>query len=494
MMYTGQTERDGRVLVDNMFTTSPQDGRFLMIGLALTGALQRVVPLPDPVVWHGLRIIVLALFCLVLWKLCATIFGERWKSAAAFTFVLFAGGLDWIVRPLWRDWFAQAGYPWANFIDNPWNFSVFFASTNLVWAIPMTVVTAAILSEIRLSRAFAAARDSGGKTPGTTSLYLRGLLRGLVFAILWFIHPYSALAWGVTVIVSAFVPQPGLAVRRSIASNVPAAIGPAIAGAFILWSQQDAVAAACNAQTGLWKLNYPIYLYPIVYGPWMLLPLALLRRPSQMDRSSMRWLLIWLGTALLLTVNPMITGAKFQVAMAVPLMILEAAGLFAIVDRLARTPGTRRLAIPATAMFIAIASANSAASLVIDVAPPAARAATRTSASHLRQLGQLAVLPDGGVLCDPMDAVLVPWKAGKPVFVGHWFLSTRYMEKADLVRWFYSGTGTAEQLAGFLNAAGIRWVLYGPREKTYGPMPSLNGLSLRSDADGRQIWEWKPGE
>ena len=493
MMYTAQTAKNGQILVDNMFTTSPQHGRFLMIGLAATGAIQRLVPLPAPVVWHALRLIVLAIFCLVLWKICVMIFDRGWKTSAAFAFVLFSGGVDWIVRLVGRDWFTSTGKPWANFLDNPWNFSVFFASTNLVWAVPMTIVAAAVLMEIRASRALAAAFDagSGSGMPDRKTLYIRGFVRGLVFALLWFIHPYTAIVWGLMVVASAVVPQKGPGVGTSILTTIPAAIGPALVGAFIMWSQQDPVVAASNAQTGLWKLNYPAYLYPIVYGPWLLLPLALVGPGRQMDRPATRWLLIWLGAGLVMTLNPFITGAKFQVAMALPLALLEAAGLFALTDLLAGKPAAGTRAIPIAATVIAIASANSIAVVAADFVTPAARTATTTPGDHILQLEALAELPDGGVLCDPYEGMLVPWKAGKHVFVGQWFLSTRHAEKAELVRWFYSGKGTPEQLTGFLDAANVRWVLYGPREREYGPMPTIEGLTLRTGTADRQIWEWK---
>jgi hypothetical protein len=78
------------------------------------------------------------------------------------------------------------------------------------------------------------------------------------------------------------------------------------------------------------------------------------------------------------------------------------------------------------------------------------------------------------------------------VFVGQWFLSTRYQEKAALVRWFYSDEPDAARTAGFLNNAGIRWILYGPREMQLGKMPRADGLRLVRQIAGRQIWEWAP--
>jgi len=477
MMYASQTVRDGSLLTDNMFTTAPQDGRFLMLGLAAAGAVESIVNLPSHVVWHSLRILVLAVFCVLLFRLCLAVFHEGHKALAAHAFVLFSGGLDWILRPLAGEWFAATGAPWSNILHNPWNFSVFWAATNLVWAIPLTIVTAAILVEIR----------------GPGRPLLRGLARGLVFAVLWFIHPYTALVWGLIVAGAVLLPGRGTGLWRSIVDNLPAALGPALVGIFLQWSQQDPVVAASNAQTALWKLSYPVYLWPLVYGPWLFLPLALFFARYRQGLSGLRWLLLWLGAGCLMTANPLVTGAKFQVAFAIPLALLEAAALLALAGRLSEAGRSRTLYRLLVAVAILIVSQNSLSGLILDVNTPESRAAATTTNGHIEQLEALAGLPDGGVLCDPFEGMLVPWKAGKAVFVGQWFLSTRYMEKAELVRWFFSEGVPRDRLAGFLNTARIRWILYGPAERRLGSMPTIPGLVPVATLGDRQIWEWKDG-
>lgn len=510
MMYSTQTARDGAVLTRNQFTTARQDGRFLMIGLVLAGAVKGVTGLPDAVVWHGLRLMVLAAFCLVLWKLVLVVFKEGRKAVAAHAYVLFAGGLDWLIRPIFRDRLASTGLDWVNFIDNPWNFSVFWASANLVWAIPMTLITLMVLLEIKwldqaarrsadrsaeLARIRASTGDHRVGSMDTLSRpadFLPGLIRGGVFAALWFLHPYSAIVWGLLVVVAVVVPPVGTSLKRSVFINLPAIVGPALVALFVTWSQQDPVVASSNAQTGLWKLGYPPMIYPIVYGPWMLLPLGLLAYRKTIDRPAMRWLLLWFVTGFAMTLNPLVTGAKFQFSFLVPFLILQIAGLFALVQK-KQSEGTRA-AWPnrAVAAFVLLASLNSAAGLILDVNPPATRAVARADRDHLAILKELDALEDGGVLCDPFDAQLVPWKSGKPVFVGQWFLSTRYQEKAGLVRWFFSDEPDPARVAGFLNNAGIRWIVYGPREMLLGKMPKADGLRLVRQAAGRQIWEWAP--
>ncbi|HOA14030.1 MAG TPA: hypothetical protein PLB35_08780 [Myxococcota bacterium] len=510
MMYSTQTARDGSLLTKNLFTTARQDGRFLMVGLVIAGAVRGITGLPDPVVWHGLRLLVLAAFCLVLWKLVQAVFKEGRKAVAAHAFVLFAGGLDWLVRPFFRDRMASTGLDWVNFIDNPWNFSVFWASTNLVWAIPMTLITLMILLEIRwleqaavknadrsaeLARIRAQTGDHRVGSMDTVSKpadFLPGVVRGMVFAALWFIHPYSAIVWGLLVAVAVVVPPMGTSLKRSLFINLPALAGPALVAVFITWSQQDPVVAASNAQTGLWKLGYPPIIYPIVYGPWMLLPLGLVMRRNTIDRHVMRWLLLWFVTGFAMMANPFVTGVKFQFSFLVPFLILQIAGLFALVQRRQAAGGRTSWPGGAIAAFVVLASLNSAAGLVLDVNPTATRTAARAGKDHLALLKELETLPDGGVLCDPFDAQIVPWKAGKPVFVGQWFLSTRYQEKAALVRWFYSDEPDEARTAGFLNNAGIRWILYGPREMQLGKMPRADGLRLVRQIAGRQIWEWAP--
>jgi hypothetical protein len=495
-MYAEQTRADGAILTKNLFTTAPQDGRFLMIGLVAAGAIESIIPLPGPIVWHTLRILVLALFCLLLWHLCLAVFDRPGRALAAQIFVLFSGGIDWLIRPLLYQWLSTSGYAWANFLDNPWNFNIFYASTNLVWAIPTTVITALVLFQIRNRQSLPKNRFA---------LHLSGFISGLGFAVLWFLHPYSAMVWGLAVVVSVFVPnqtgRPYLpALGQSLFNNLAALTGPLTVAAFIIWSSEDPVAAASNAQTGLWKLNYPVFLYPIVYGPWVALPFFLIHRNHEKAaalKPGGSWLVIWLAAAFALTLNPFVTGAKFQSSIFIPLALLEMAGLYAVLDRLAARKQTRNdnknkmFNVTAIATFLLVTSGNSIAGLAVDVTPESSRFAATASTEHLAALEFLRNQPSGGILCDPWEGMIVPWKTGKPVFAGQWFLSTRYNEKADLVKWFFSGGGKPEQIAGFLNSAGISYVMYGPREAAFGPMPQIEGLTRIYRQADREIWQFK---
>lgn len=490
MMYASQTARDGSLLVDNMFTTADQDGRFMMIGLALAGAMQRVFPIGDAVVWHVMRILFLSLFCIVSWRLVMTVFAHPRKALAAHAFLLFSGGLDYIVRPVFRSKLAASGHAWANFIDNPWNFSVFWASTNMVWVIPMTVLCALVLFELRNAATWQSENRHTADHPTRVS-YLPGVIRGAGFALLWFVHPYSAIVWALMVMIVVLVPIGPTSLLKSIQANLPALAGPLIVGLFVLWSQQDPVVAQSNAQTGLWKLSYPIYIYPIVYGPWMLLAFAIPLRWKSIGKVPLRLLLIWFGTGFLMTLNPLLTGAKFQFSFFVPLALLEMAGLFALLESRNWRSIARRKPWIFEAALVLIAGLNSAAGLVADVNPPLTTVAATAPESTLAALEELKDLPSGGVLCDPATAQIVPWKSDKPVFVGQWFLSTRYYEKVGLVKWFFSKEPEPAQLAGFLDSANIRYVIYGPREIMLGRMPEIPGLVPIAETAGHRIWEWR---
>jgi hypothetical protein len=175
-------------------------------------------------------------------------------------------------------------------------------------------------------------------------------------------------------------------------------------------------------------------------------------------------------------------------------VLLEVRGLFRLWDRRAASragaPARDRRAIAFLAAGLALASLDSVAGLVSDFRDAPTRAASVSDPATLAALDALRDLPGGGVLCEPGIGLLVPWKAGKPVFVGHWFLSTRYAEKADVVRWFLTGPFGPEPRAEVLRQARVRWVLRGPEHTRAGPPPEVPGLGTRWSGGGWEILEF----
>lgn len=473
-MVTEQARAGGGLLHRNLFTTAPQDGRFLMLGLTATGWLSELLGLEDGAAWHGLRLLFMVLLAAVLWLLCRRLWpASPPRALSGFAAVLLAGGLDFAIRrAVLAGWVEAPAPDWWG--ENPWNYSVFWTCSLATWTLPLAGFIALVLAEV-------------GRPVPPGGSPARSIVRGLGFAALWSVHPYSAigygfLAAGATVMDIARAGPSGP--WRRLAAAAPAAAGVAAVAAWIAWSGEDQVAAASSGQVFSWKAMTPWYLYPVAYGPLSLLSLAGLGRDSPGERG-FAFVTGWLLAALACSFNPFVTAAKFQFLVTVPLVLLAVRGAWRLLDRLAPRTGGRWMAIG-----VAFASAGVVDGVVSDWRDEETRLAASASPELLAALDDLRVLPEGGVLCDPTDGMLVPWKARKPVFVGHWFLSTRFYEKADLVRWFFAGPATPAQREGFLREAGIRYILYGPRERRLGPMPLVPGLVRRGGPEDHQVWEW----
>ncbi|MBM4394388.1 MAG: hypothetical protein FJ087_01705 [Deltaproteobacteria bacterium] len=466
MMITEQARENGGLFHRNLSTTEPQDGRFLMLGLTATGRLAEALSLSDATAWHGVRLAIFAALAAVLWSLCRALWRDPGRALSGFAAVLLGGGLDWALRRAIRaGWMTEPGPDWWG--ANPWNYSVFWTGSLATWTLPLLLFSALVLLEV----AHPAADSPPGRRP------LRAAVRGLGVAAMWAVHPYSAITYG------ALAAAATVAFRRVLAA-APILGGLAAVAAHALWAREDPVYAATSDQAFRWKAMTPWHLYPVAYGPWALLALAGLGRDRDGERG-FAWVRGWLAIAIALSFNPVVTAAKFQFLVTVPLFLLAVRGAWRLADRFAPRRGPWLVAAG-----VAVAALGAIDGIAADWRNEPNRVAASARPELLAALDDLRQRPDGGVLCDPADGAIVPWKTGKPVFVGHWFLSTRFAEKADLVRFFFAGPATPPQRAGMLRAARIRYVLYGPRERRLGSMPQVPGLSRVGGPESHQVWEF----
>ncbi|MBP7127171.1 hypothetical protein KBD49_12480 [Myxococcota bacterium] len=475
LSFVRQAAEGGGPWSRNLFTTEAQDGRFLMLTLGLVGWIHRLTSLPVPWAWHLVRLAGAAGVVLALGGLIRALFPSRGQRLFAFALVLFGGGLDVWVRwgaslDLWGDPGLSS---WAR---NPWNFSLFWNGAVLVWTWPLWILLAWIAREIR----------TGGEAgPGTW------LVRGALFALLFAMHPYTAIFQGLLVAFIALKDLPGTMQSDSpagaILRRLPVLAGPAAVALFLVWARGDPVYRWSTDQVGLWRLSYPPHLWPLACGPQVLLALAGLGRDREGERGFC-WIRAWALFGVLATANPLITGAKFQPLMIVPLGLLAARGAIRIAGR--TSWGIRGRTVAGIVLVLA-SSSSFWAGLARDFRDPATREVLVPLPGEREAWEALASMPEGGVLCLPRTALWVPGQSGQPVFVGQWFLSTRFGEKDRLVRWFYQGPATEAQRRGFLEAAGIRYLLHGPREReALGEVPVVPGVIRRWEGPGGwTVWE-----
>lgn len=506
-MVTSQASETDAIFYKNDFTTTPHNARFLMTALTATGWLTRLTGAPIQWVWHGLRILALALFLFTLFRLFETIFPTPERALTAFTFAIFSGGLDWGFRLAVRmNWMTSPGVDWWGV--NPWNFSIFWMGTIATWVWPLTVLLAIVQRETSNPLP---APGTSGKDRFIRAAWPRAFWRGTMLVVLFSLHPYSAIMYGLMIIVMSIADM--LSGRGSLASRVvnalvdatPSLLGVIVILAYILWAQQDPVFASSTAQTSLWKAHYPVYLYPIVYGPQLFLAIFGVFGPRRPESSSYNkdisprfdWIIAWALVAGVMSFNPLVTGVKFQVLFTIPLVVLELRGAFRVWEySKARwtTVGTfgKSTKTALTVGIMIFAGANSIDGLVHDSRNDATKRASEADPALVKALATLAELPPGGVMTDQTSGLLVPWLGRHPVFVGHWFLSTRFNEKGTLVHWFFEGPATPEQRLDFLATAHIDYIFYTPNLAMFGPPPNLDGLQLIHREGAYSIWGKMP--
>lgn len=471
----------------NLYTTQLHEPRFLLMSATFSGWLAQIFHLPDPVAWHLVRVLAVAALSVVIWHLCLTLFHSGPRALIVFAALLFYSGLDWAYWLAWRVGLVQepSASSWA---ANPWNFSFFWCCTIATWVWPQLIICSMLLWELRRNLWY-------GRFPLFRHPMFVAFIRGLSVAVLWAFHPYSALAWALFVMFLCLFP-PLHSDRCSVAKRAlyasPSLLGLVLVVIYNLWALEDPVYATTSAQVKLWRLSYPPYLWPLAFGPHTLLATFGLTTARSSDEG-FRLIRAWFLVVLLACVNPFVTNAKFVFLSIVPLGLLTARGAFRMWDYCAsggKFPRLRWILASVLGLLLVVGTVRG---IVLGVGDPRSKMFAYSDNDTLRLLAALRELPEGSVLCAAKTGLLVPWLARKPVFVGHWFLSARYYEKAALVSRFFAEGVDAREKVTLLEVAGIRWVLYGPEEAKLGPQPNLPGLEEVWSFGRWAIWEWKGG-
>jgi hypothetical protein len=109
------------------------------------------------------------------------------------------------------------------------------------------------------------------------------------------------------------------------------------------------------------------------------------------------------------------------------------------------------------------------------------------SQPQLDLLARLRALPPGKVAAPPSIGVLVPWKAAKPVFYGHWYLSYGREARLAALRQLYQPSTPLEARRQFVDSQQIRYILEDPwtRGRLAGHAAALGFEEVYDNAFGR---------
>jgi len=460
-----QARDDGRLLMENLFTGEAQRPSYLMPYFWVLGMVTRVTGWSIPAAWEVFRVAGGVLYILVFWRLTARFLTRRDDRILATGLFAAGGGIDWVATLC-----ASAGVPGAARLAYPsesfWNWST--AGTLLVGHWVWAAATFVLAADVLLSRAG----------------WRRDLALFLLAPAIWLIHPYAGMVSYLTFGLAPLIPlaaRDTARARDALRRVAPALLSFVPVGLYLLWARGDEVFRLTSQRGLTWTVTFGFWWYPVAYGA--LLPLAWLglRGATKRPDPGRDLVLAWMGAAAVLSLNPFLSGVKFQYLLFPPLAIAAALGVARLLrenDR--RLPALRRTG-PAIALGLALtlgAPVDYVRELV--QGPPRDVYAPVSFVEACRWLeGQ----PDGLVFAGYWTGNRVPWLAGKRVFFGHWFLTIEGARKREELLRFFDPQASPSEKADILEGSDARYLFYGPSERRSSPLaPGLPVLPAYRNA------------
>ena len=474
-----QSAEEGKLFMENRFTTEPQKGRFLLLYMWLVGKISRITGWGVAGSWEFARLLAGFAFMLVAWCFSGLLFENMRKRLLAYVFVGFSGGIGWMLYLVTAKFIR--GVP-DGYLKDPlnfqWNWSTFGSMLTPLWVAPAAIL---LLCAYLLA----------GRQPK-----LRLSLGIILPPLIWFMHPYTGIAAYLTFFLFPAIPlfgavwrlesMPWQLVRERLGTVWPMLLSVVFVMIYVLWARQDQVYALSAQRVFTWTPTYSIFLYPFAYG--LLLPLALygIKWSESLPVYARDILLAWLTASTILSLNPFLAGVKFQYLVHLPLAFFAAHGL---VELRCRSPYVKNLLQGVGALLIgALLFLNSALVIVKDFPSTALDANIFTSANEIAAMTFLKEQAPGNVLSSVSAGNRIAWLSAKKVYVGHWFLTIDQDRKVSEVQAFFGPHFSAEQKRWWLATRQIRYVYYGPVERSAGAVDPELGLTTIYDQNGVTIY------
>jgi hypothetical protein len=479
---------DGRWLYMIPFTTEPHPPAFVGGFYLALGHFARLAHLPLESTWHLARFVAGVIVLLATFLVIATHLPGRRARWTAYFMAVLGSGLGWLLflvgQPNWLGWFpVDFKMPEAH---------LFFSAL----AFPHVALgTAAMLFGL-----WCLLRSASGGPRSWLYAGLGGLSNlalGVLYPFLIFVVALAAAMFWLWLVARRHLPWSSL-LRPALAFAIAAPLFVYYAYvertniAFRAWAEQAATASP------------PLAHYFVAYGPYLLLALPLLWRPWA--RETVRWAALpvaWLAAAAMFLYGPFNAQRRYVQGIQVPLAILAAAGLMAvIVPTLQRTravrwllrrprytaAGLERLAIVAVIAVLSISNIY----LLADVSMTAALRQPypffrlqeeREAAAWLN-----GAAPAGAtVLAGPETGNYLGAWTGSRVFIGHWAETMAYDAKRLAAARFYSASESDAWRRALLEAYGLKFVWHGPEERQLGGFRPGETSYLTAVYTGREV-------
>jgi hypothetical protein len=436
--FSRQVVAEGAFFFTNPFTTEPQSDRFVLLFHWAIGLVSRVSGFAPFEVFEWSRIPLLFLLFGTLWWFLRPVFEDPRDRTTAALLVGFAGGLEGFVRP-----FADAlpaGFTLRLLQDTSplHGWSSFGGFYNPLW-IAAQCLALLVLRPLLLEPQ---------RSPGRLAACAVGLIG------LFFVHPYTALACGVIAtlhraVATLFGARPE---ARRVAEDV-AVLGSAalVVGSVSLWQLQDSV-YRLGAGGVLGDQNLSALWYPLTLGVLGALAIRGARSWQAARHPARAAFFAWFGAIAVLHWLPFLNGYKFVYLLPLPVCIFAAPALRAWLGQGAGWRGRAIAAVTLAALF------SGSVLQTVD----AVRSVPKVSAAPTDLVGMtelLAEQPTGNALVPSGLGNVLPAFSAHHVWIGHWFLTPDFFERATQLRRLLNDPRLLPQLELLLDEQAIRYLV-----------------------------------
>jgi hypothetical protein len=482
------------LLMENPFTSEIQRPSFFLPFFWSVGALSRISGLSIPAAWDVCRLLGGLLYIFFFWRITEFYLDDSKQRAWAALLFAAGGGLSWTILLLQATSLIQLespDYPFYQF----WNWSAFGSihMPNWTWPALLLLVTGQLILQGARDPAGNPLRREGGRASSWQRLASVPLL-----PMIWFLHPYTGmvayLTFGLLPVMPALTAvfaRESLPWRRVYANFHTALPGLGsflVVGCYLLWASTDEVFRNNSTNGFEWTYHYSAGWYLLCYGA--LLPLAWfgIRTVARQRHLAGDLMLAWLTAAVVASLNPFYAGVKFQYLVFPPLALLAAVGAFFLQGRISWTSSKRKLAVVSVTLVLFL---NPPVILLWELtrSHSISRSNTFREESEVEALTWLNEQPDGLVLSGYHAGSCIPWRAGKKVYVGHWFMTLDCDQKEQEVAAFFSPRTPPRFKRQLLSRSGARYIYYGLEEATFGSIDPRLPLRKRYEKGGISIYE-----
>ncbi|MCO6457185.1 MAG: hypothetical protein J5I93_17960 [Pirellulaceae bacterium] len=447
-----QAAERGSVLLQDPYSTAEQSGRFILLLHWLLGQVCRVTGWAPELVLELSRFPLTFAFFAVLWRFLGKLLDNRPDRYCACLLVAFSGGIEGFVKPLegWMSPLVREQLHAGVWHLYGWN--TFAALYNPLWIAGLTLMLVCLGLVLN---------PRGPATIG------QGVRLGGTFCLLFFVHPYSALA---TLAVAVAAPLCQSIFQRQIDRTrlirLAAALGPAclLVGLVGRWQVQDPLYRQVSANV-LGTLHVPVFWYPLTLGAVGLLAAWGAQRWARQAHPYRYGLLGWIAAVVWLHTSPVLNGYHFICYLHLPLCVLAAGELRRLVERFRAGELAPRW-VPAGGLVLVF---GSSVFLTFEALGDLSWH-NRVPRDYLRVadwLSRQPRQPDDHVLAPPELGNLLPAYTGQHVWVGHWFLTPEYHPRvARWRRWIADaendlpdGSEVGEELRALIAEERIRYLI-----------------------------------